>query len=97
MKCFNKLVEPVVNARREGDENPISGVVAETMKKIANSPYGYHIVDRSPYTVTNYLSDEKTCEALNNKVPGLFKRSIVCGGACQVTKNRWLLVFLFCN
>ena len=36
-KCFNKIVQSVVDARREGDENPLSGVVAETMKLIGNS------------------------------------------------------------
>ena len=30
-KCFNKFVQSVVDARREGDENPLSGVVAETI------------------------------------------------------------------
>ena len=27
-KCFNNFVQSVVDARREGDENPLSGVVA---------------------------------------------------------------------
>ena len=31
-KCFDSFVQSVVDARREGDENPFSGVVAETMK-----------------------------------------------------------------
>ena len=60
-----------VNARREGDENPNSSVVAETMKLLTNSSYGYQIMDPSRHTVTNYLSDEKTHGAINTK---LFKR-----------------------
>ena len=36
-KCFNKFVQSVVDARREGDENPLSRVVAETMKLLGNS------------------------------------------------------------
>ena len=36
-KCFKNLVQPVVYARREGDENPHSGVVAETMKLLRSS------------------------------------------------------------
>ena len=35
------------NARREGDENENSSVVAKTMKLLANISYGYQIVDRS--------------------------------------------------
>ena len=31
-KSFNNFVQSVVDARREGDENPLSGIVAETMK-----------------------------------------------------------------
>ena len=71
VKCFNKFVQSAVNARREGDENPNSGVVAEAMKLLANSSYGYQIMDRSRHTVTKDLSDEKTHEAINTK---FFKR-----------------------
>ena len=70
-KCFNNFVQSVVDARREGDENPLSGVVAETMKLLGNSSYGYQIMDRSSHTVTKYLNDEKTHKANNEP---LFKR-----------------------
>ena len=70
-KCFNKFVQSAVDARREGDENPNSSVVAETMKLLANSSYGYQIMDRSRHTVTKYLCDEKVHAAINNK---MFKR-----------------------
>ena len=69
--CFNKFVQSAVNARREGDEIPNSKVVAETMKLLANSTYGYQILDGSRHTVTKYLSDEKTHGAINTK---LFER-----------------------
>ena len=71
VKCFNNFLQSAVNARQERDENPNSNVVAETMKLLANSPYGYQIMDRSHHTVTKYLSDEKTHGAINTK---LFKR-----------------------
>ena len=45
VKCFNNFVQSAVNARREGDENADSSVVAETMKLLANSSYGYQIMD----------------------------------------------------
>ena len=66
-KCFNNFVQSAVDARRQGDENPNSSVVAETMKLLANSPYGYQIMDRSRHTVTKYLTHEKTHSAINNK------------------------------
>ena len=58
-ECFIIFVQSVVNARREEDENPLSGVVAETMKILGNSSYGYQIMDRSRHTITKYLNDEK--------------------------------------
>ena len=63
----------MVDARREGDENPLLGVVAETMKLLRNSSYGYQILNRSRHTVTKFASDEKTHEAINEP---LFKRLI---------------------
>ena len=70
-KCFINFVQPAVDARRQGDENPNSSVVAETMKLLANSSYGYQIMDRSQHTVTKCLNDEKTHIAINSK---MFKR-----------------------
>ena len=71
VKCFNIFVQSAVNARREGDVNPNSNVVAETMKLLANSSYGCQIMHRSRHTVTKYLSDERTHGAINTK---FFKR-----------------------
>ena len=70
-KCFNSFVQSAVDARRQSDENPNTNVVAETMKFLANSSYGYQNIDRSGHTVTKYLSDEKTHAANNSK---LFKQ-----------------------
>ena len=70
-KCFNSFVKAPVDAGRKSDENPNSSVVAETKKLLANSSYGYQIMDRSRPTVTKYFSDKKTHAAINSK---LFKR-----------------------
>ena len=69
-KYFNIFVQSVVDARREGDENPHSRVVAETMI-LGNSSYGYQIMDRSRHKIAKYLSDEKTHKAKNENI---FKR-----------------------
>ena len=66
-RCFNSFVLSAVKARRQGDENPDSNVVAEAMKFLPDSSYGYQIMDRSRHTVTKYLNDEKTHSAFNNK------------------------------
>ena len=70
-KCFNSFVQSAVYARRQGDENPNSRVVAKTMKLLANSSYGYQIMERCRHTVTKYLTDDKTHAAINSK---LFKK-----------------------
>ena len=71
VKNFNKFVQSAVNARRDGDENPNSSVLVEILKLLANSSYGYQIMDRCRHTVTKNLSDEKTHGDINTK---LFKR-----------------------
>ena len=68
VNCFNKFVQYAVNPRREGDENRNSSVVAETMKLLANSSYGYQFMDRSRHTVTKFLTDEKTHGTINTKL-----------------------------
>ena len=67
-KCFNNFVQSAVDARRQGDKNPIFIVVTETMKLLANSSYGYQIMDCSRHTVTKNLTDEKTKSAINSKM-----------------------------
>ena len=64
---FNSFVQSVVDARRGGDENILSGIVAETMELLGNSSYGYQIMDRSKHTMTKYLGDEKNHKAINNQ------------------------------
>ena len=44
-KCFNSFVQAAVDERRKSDENPNSSVLAETMKLLANSSYGYQIIE----------------------------------------------------
>ena len=77
----NNFVQSVVDARREIDENPLSGVVAETMKLLGNSSYGYQIMDRSSHTITKYLNDEKTHKAINEP---FFKRLNTVEKTCMM-------------
>ena len=66
-KCFNRFVQSAVNARRQGNENAKSSVVAEMMTVLANNSYGYQIMDWSRHTVTKYLTDKKTHAAIKSK------------------------------
>ena len=53
-KGFESFVNSVVEAQ-EGDKNTSSSVVAETIKLIGNSSYGYQIMDRSKHSKTQYV------------------------------------------
>ena len=66
-RCFESFVQNVVDARREGDRNKESTVVAETMKLIGNSSYGYQIMDRSRHTNTKYVKGPQVDKFINNK------------------------------
>ena len=66
-KCFDNFVQSVVDARRVGDENPLSGVVAETLKLLGKTFYGYLIMDRSIHSITKYLNVKKTHTAINKQ------------------------------
>ena len=71
VKRFNRFVQAAVDAKKKGDENPNSSVVAETMKLLANNSYGYQIMDQRRHTVTKYLTDKKTHAAI---ISELFKK-----------------------
>ena len=43
----------------------MSGFVAETMRLLGNSSYGYQIMDRSKQTITKHLNGEKNHKAIN--------------------------------
>ena len=65
------FVQSAVDARRQGDENLNSSVIAETMKLLANSCYGYQIMDSSRHIITTFLTDGNTHSAIISK---LFKK-----------------------
>ena len=67
-KWFGNFVQSAVDAWQQGEENPNSSVVAETLKLLANNSWGYRTLDRSRHTVTKYLTDEKTHSAINSKM-----------------------------
>ena len=63
-KGFNNFFQSAIVARREGDENPLSGFVAETMKLLGNSSYVYQLLDRARPITTKNLQDEKKNKAI---------------------------------
>ena len=81
-KCFNIIVQFAVDARRQSGKNRNSSVVAKTTNLLANSSFGYQIMNKSRNTVTKSFSDEKTHATINNKK---FKRlSFMKEQLCEV-------------
>ena len=66
--CLHTFVQCAIDALRQGDENSNTSVVAETKKLLANSSYGYQIMDPSQQSVTKYTNDEKTHSATTCKM-----------------------------
>ena len=67
-KRFNTIVQSAVNARRQGDENPISSVVAEAIKMLANRSYRCQIKDCSGHAATEFLNGGKKHSSINSKL-----------------------------
>ena len=82
-RSFDIVVQAAVDARRNGDENPNSGVVVETMKLLAKSSYGYQIMDRSRHTVTKYLPLNSPKHRLNTKSQSLTASSFLNMQNCE--------------
>ena len=57
-----------MNASSESDEFPNPRVVAETLKFLANSFYGYQVMDWSRHTVPRYVSDKWIHGTFHNKM-----------------------------
>ena len=68
MKCFNDFVQSPVTSRRQGDENPNSGVVAETTKLLAIGSNCYQIMDCGGHLDTMFMNDETTDTTINHKM-----------------------------
>ena len=66
MKSSNDFAQSAVDAQRQRDESCNCSVVGETLQLLANSSYGYQIMDHSHHSVSvsNFLDDGKTHTAI---------------------------------
>ena len=84
---FQQFCSVCTDARNKGDENPISSVVAETIKLLANSSYAYQTMDQTRNS-NEVFSDEKRDKEQHEQnvyALGLYKQSIVWSTACQIS------------
>ena len=66
-KVYDSFIQSAVDARRAADENPLSGVEAETMILLGNNSYGFQIMHRSKRTLLKYLGEEKKTKSYQNQ------------------------------
>ncbi|KAJ8311210.1 hypothetical protein KUTeg_011238 [Tegillarca granosa] len=73
-RCFHQFVEEVSQARRKGDEDKNTAIIADTMKVIGNSAYECMIMDKSKHRDVQYVQGEnETC--LKNSGRTIIKQS----------------------
>ena len=66
-RCFQEFVREVSDARRQGDINPETAIIADTMKVIGNSGYGSLIMDKTKHREVKYVQGEnETCLKVND-------------------------------
>ena len=65
--CFQKLVWDIRDARRQGDIDADTGIIADTMKLIGTSGYGSLIMDKTKHRAVKYIQGEnETCQKVND-------------------------------
>ena len=66
-RCFREFVKAVSDARRQGDIDPDTTIIADTMKVIGNSGYGSLIMDKTKHSDVKYVQGEnQTCLKIND-------------------------------
>ena len=65
-RCFSDFVEEISDARRQGDADPNTTIIADTKKVIGNSGYGSLIMDKTKHRQIQYVQGEnETCLKIN--------------------------------
>ncbi|XP_063966739.1 uncharacterized protein LOC135156886 [Lytechinus pictus] len=64
--CFKHFGESVSNARRKGDVDPTTSVIADTMKLIGNSSYGKTITNKERHRNVKVCDEAKVQKHINN-------------------------------
>ena len=63
--CFQEFADRVCDARRKGDQDPDSDILANTMKLVGNSSYGKFTMDKSKQTNTVFANEARAVQLFN--------------------------------
>lgn len=65
-RCFCNFVNEVSEARQQGDNDPNTSIIADTMKVIGNYGYGSLIMDKTKHRdIKNIQGENKACLKVN--------------------------------
>ena len=64
--CFDGFADQVSEARREGDRDPSTKIIAETMKLFGNSGYGRSLTNKEKHLNVNYYDENSVGLAVND-------------------------------
>ena len=88
--CFREFVKELSDARRQGDDDPDTGIIADTMKVIGNSSYGSLIMDKTKHSDVKYVQGEnQTCLKINDP---LFRNLDASTRKSRSMRWKWLSV-----
>ena len=60
--CFKNFQDKVSNARRQGDADPSTSIIADTMKLLGNSGYGSLIMNKERHQNVQYVQGEASAK-----------------------------------
>jgi hypothetical protein len=84
-KCFSQFVDDVSNARRDGDVKPELEIIAETMKLLGNSSYGYTVMNKEKHVKVAFCADDKVAKHINDP---FFKDLNELNGQNEIIKTK---------
>ena len=84
--CFSGFADDVSNVRREGDRDPSTAVIADTMKLHGNSGYGSTLTNKEKHLDIQYCNEANIGLAVNN--PHFRKLYIIDENFYEVSKTK---------
>ena len=84
--CFDGFSDQVSEARREGDRDPSTKIIAETMKLFCNSGYGRSLTNKEKHLNVNYYDENSVGLAVND--PHFRKLDIIEDDFYEVSKTK---------
>ena len=84
--CFESFADDVSDARRQGDSDPSTAIIAETMKLFGNSGYGRSLTNKENHLDIRYCDEASVGLAVND--PHFRKLDILGDNYYEISKTK---------